>query len=132
MHIFGELVHIFGELVHIFGELVHIFGKLVHIFGKLVVSYFRLETSQNKFREIWGHYGNRGFTMILDLAPQVAWQQPRCACLPVDACTVLGEVRLHLRPSLRCATLIGVSDTYSFYVPRWVLRWGHVLQALML
>ena len=47
--------------MHIFGELVNIFGESVHI--------FHLETSfpepRNKFREIWGHYGNRGFTMIL-------------------------------------------------------------------
>ena len=53
-------MHILGELVHIFGELVHIFGELVHIFAWKLVPELR-----NKFREIVGHYGNRGFTMIL-------------------------------------------------------------------
>ena len=53
-------MHIFGKLAHIFGKLAHIFGKLVHIFGKKLVPGLR-----NNFREIWGHYGSRGFTMIL-------------------------------------------------------------------
>ena len=54
-------MHIFGQLAHIFGELAHIFGELVHISPETSFQVFR-----NKFRNIWGHYGNRGFTMILD------------------------------------------------------------------
>ena len=54
-------MHIFEELVHIFGKLVHIFGKLVHISPET-----SFQISRNKFHKIWGDYGNRGFTMILN------------------------------------------------------------------
>ena len=57
---FGKLVTVFGKVVHIFGKLEHIFGKLVNIFGGNSFPDLR-----HKFREIWSHYGNRGFRMIL-------------------------------------------------------------------
>ena len=50
-----------GVSAYFLGELVHIFRELVHIFA-LETSF---QISRKKFREIWGHYGNRGFTMIL-------------------------------------------------------------------
>ena len=40
---------------------MHIFGKLVHIFGKLLVS----RTSKQVSRNLGGHSGNRGVTMML-------------------------------------------------------------------
>ena len=57
---FQEVSAYFRELVHIFGKLAQIVGKLVHIFAQKLVS----RTSKQVSRHL-GHYGNRGFTMIL-------------------------------------------------------------------
>ena len=43
-------------------KLVHIFGKLLPIIGKLVHVFACFPELRNKSREIWGHYGNQGFT----------------------------------------------------------------------
>ena len=57
-------MHSFREVCEYFFREVseYISRKLVHIFTWQLVSEPR-----NKSREIWGHYGNRGFRMILSL-----------------------------------------------------------------
>ena len=61
--LFRNLVTIFFKK-HIFGKLVHIFRKLVHVF----IFIWKL-VSRTLTQEIWGHYGNRGFAMILKELP---------------------------------------------------------------
>ena len=66
---FREVIAYYREVIAYFREVRAyfrqvsgiIFGKLVHNFARKLVP----RTSPNKFREFWGRYGKRGFTMIL-------------------------------------------------------------------
>ena len=57
---------------------MHIFGKLVHLFAWKLVS-----RTSNKFLEIWGLYGNQGFTLYNQPAPK--YHTKGCSRSSVDS-----------------------------------------------